>query len=70
MGTGVAVGLYTAVGGMVWKGFAVAVALEGEKRKFGFMLTAAGAVIGPTGKLQADMKISEASRMRKNLLRI
>ena len=55
---------------MGWKGVAVAVAFEGENKKFGFMLTAAGAVIGPTGKLQADMKISEASRMRKNLLRI
>ena len=55
---------------MGWKGVEVAVALAGENNKFGFMLTAAGAVIGPTGKLQAEMKISEASRMRKNLLRI
>ena len=55
---------------MGWKGVAVAVAFEGKKRKFGFMLTAAGAAMGPTGKLQADIKISDASRMRKNLLRI
>jgi hypothetical protein len=59
-----------AVGGMGWKGVAVAVAFEGKKRKFGFMLTAAGAAMGPTGKLQADIKVSDASRMRKNLLRI
>jgi hypothetical protein len=55
---------------MGWNGVAVAVAFEGENKKFGFMLTAAGAVIGPTGKLQAEMKISDASRMMKNLLRI
>ena len=55
---------------MGWKGVAVAVALAGEKMKFGFMLTAAGAEIGPTGKLQADARTEKASRITKNLLRI
>lgn len=55
MGTcvGVAVGKNTGVGGIGWKGVAVAVGLAGMKSKFGFMLTAAGAATGAMGKLQA-----------------
>jgi len=65
-GTGVAVGKKTAVGSIGWNGVAVAVGLLGLYKKFGFMLTAAGA----SGKLQAESKINRANRMMGSLLRI
>jgi hypothetical protein len=64
---GVAVGRKTAVGGRGWKGVAVAVALTGLNRKSWLMLTAAGA---PTGKLQAEVKLINANRMKGSFLRI
>jgi hypothetical protein len=46
---------------------AVAVALTGLNRKSWLMLTAAGA---PTGKLQAEVKLINANRMKGSFLRI
>ena len=61
-----AVGKKIAVGSIGWNGVAVAVGLLGSYRKFGFMLTAAGA----RGKLQAETRINTANRMMGSLLRI
>jgi hypothetical protein len=66
----VAVGKYVAVGGTGWKGVAVAVAFAGLYRKFGFMLTAAGAAKGAIGKLQAEIKQINANKMKGSLMRI
>lgn len=48
----------------------MAVAFTGTKRKSGFMLTAAGAAIGAIGKLQAEIKLVIAVRMKGSLMRI
>jgi len=66
----VAVGKYVAVGGRGWKGVAVAVAFAGLNRKFGFMLTAAGAAKGAIGKLQAKIKLINANKMIVSLVRM
>ena len=63
-GTGVAVGKKIAVGAIGWNGVAVAVGLLGLYKKFGFMLTAAGA----RGKLQAESKMRPTKRMMGILL--
>ncbi len=54
------------MGGRGWKGVAVTVASAGLNRKFGFMLTAE---IGAAGKLQAEIKLINANRMKGSLMR-
>ena len=58
-----AVGVNIAVGSIGWNGVAVAVGLLGLYRKFGFILTAAGAI----GKLHAVIRSSNARRMMGSL---
>lgn len=58
------------MGGRGWKGVAVAVASAGLYKKSWFMLSAAGAVIGDIGKLQAEIMPSNANRTKGSFLRI
>ncbi len=64
---GVAVGRMIAVGSRGWKGVAVAVPSRGLNRKSWFIIPAAG---GAKGKLQAEIKLRNASRMKGSLVRI